>query len=221
MIAENLINPMIPAVKREDKAEKAIIWMEEFKTNQLPVIDGRNYLGLITEDIILDGNNLDRLIGDFQLYAENCYIFDWQHLFEVVKLMQKCDAEMAAIVDEQKQFQGVATYEDVVKAFANTITIQGMGGILVISMKHIDYSMAELSRLIEAEGSKIIGSLIGPHPTESDKLYLTLKLNTEDLTAITALLERFNYTVAARFHQPANLENERERLDNLLKYLDI
>jgi hypothetical protein len=221
MIAENLVNSMIPAVKKNDKAEKAVIWMEELKTNQLPVIDGRNYLGLITVEIILDGNNLDRLVGDFQLYAENCYVYDWQHLFDVVKLLQKCDAEMAAILNERKEFQGVATYEDIVKAFANTMTIQGTGGILVVSLKHIDYSMAEFSRLIEAEGSKIIGCLVAPHPTESDKLYLTLKLNTEDLTVIIAMLERFNYRVVARFHEPANLENEKERLDNLLKYLDI
>ena len=35
------------------------------------------------------------------------------------------------------------------------------------------------------------------------------------------MLERFEYTVIAKFHEPTNLENEKERLDNLLKYLDI
>lgn len=221
MIAEHLINPMVPAVKRDDKAEKAIIWMEELKTNQLPVIDGRQYLGLISEDIILDGNSLDRKISDFPLLADNCYLYEWQHLFDALRILQDCGAEMVAIVDEHEAFLGVATYEDMIRAFAGTITIRGKGGIVVLSMKHIDYSLSEVSRLIEAEGSKILGSIVGPHATEPDMMFLTLKINTEDLTSIISHLERFNYTVTARFHEPANLENEKERLDNLLKYLDI
>jgi acetoin utilization protein AcuB len=48
MIAEGLINQMIPALKLTDKAEKAIIWMEELKTNQLPVIEGRTFRVLIS-----------------------------------------------------------------------------------------------------------------------------------------------------------------------------
>ena len=43
MIAEELINQLIPALKPSDTAEKAIIWMEEFKTNQLPVIEERRF----------------------------------------------------------------------------------------------------------------------------------------------------------------------------------
>ena len=56
MIAEELINQMIPALKPTDTAEKAILWMEELKTNQLPVIENRMFKGLITEDIILERN---------------------------------------------------------------------------------------------------------------------------------------------------------------------
>jgi hypothetical protein len=221
MIAENLINPMVPAVKDSEAAEKAIIWMEELKTNQLPVIHGREYLGLITEDIILEGNDLNAEVGKFKLLAENCYVNEAQHLFDVIKVLQECDAEMVAILDEDNKFLGVATYEDALKAFANSITIQSKGGILVVSMRYIDYSMAEIGRLIEAEDTKILGSIVSPSQSDGDKLYLTLKLNKEDLSSIVAMLERFNYTVIAKFHEPANMENEKERLDNLLKYLDI
>ncbi len=221
MIAAHLINPMIPAIKVTEAAEKAIIWMEELKTNQLPVIDGRKYLGLVSEDIILEGNDLNCEVGKFKLLAENCYATDGQHLFEVIKIMQECSAEMVAILDEEHNFLGVATFEDTLKAFANSITIQSRGGILVISMKYIDYTMAGIGRLIEAEGVKILGSIINPHQSDPDRLYLTLKLNKEDLSAIVAMLERFDYAVVAKFHEPTNLENEKERLDNLLKYLDI
>ena len=119
MIAEHLINPMVPAVKVSEPAEKAVIWMEELKTNQLPVIDGRVYVGLISEDIILEGNDLNREVGKFELLAENCYVYMGQHLFDVIKVLQECNAEMVAILDKENNFIGVATFEDALKAFAH------------------------------------------------------------------------------------------------------
>jgi hypothetical protein len=221
MIAEQLINPMIPALKKTDKAEKAIVWMEELKTNQLPVIEGRSYLGLISEEDILENNNLDALMSEFRLCAENCYVLENQHMFDVIRISQSCDAELVAILNENREFLGVASYEDTLKAFANSTTIQSQGGILVLSLKHFDYSMGELGRIIEADGGKILGSMVSPHITERDKLYVTLKLNKEDLTAVTASLERFGYQVIAKFHDVDNVENDKERLDNLMKFLDI
>lgn len=221
MIAEELINPMIPALKKTDKAEKAILWMEELKTNQLPVIEGRLFLGLISEDAILEHNDLDALMAQFKLEAENCYVTENQHLFDVIRVSQSYDTELVAILNESKEFLGVASYEDTLKAFANSITIQGQGGIIVLSLKHYDYSMGELGRIIESDGGKIMGSMVSPHPTEKDNLYLTLKLNKEDLTTITATLERFGYQVVGKFHDVENVENEKERLDNLMKFLDI
>jgi predicted transcriptional regulator len=53
MIAEDLINHMIPPLKGTDDAHKAIVWMEEFRCHQLPVVENGNLLGFISEEIIL------------------------------------------------------------------------------------------------------------------------------------------------------------------------
>ncbi len=54
MIAEDLINHMIPPLKGTDDAHKAIVWMEEFRCNYMPVVEddkvawfyfGRNHSG--------------------------------------------------------------------------------------------------------------------------------------------------------------------------------
>jgi acetoin utilization protein AcuB len=108
MIAEGLINQMIPALKLTDKAEKAIIWMEELKTNQLPVIEGRTFRGLISEDLILESNDLDRKIGDFRLVSENCYVGEEQHLFDIIRVAQEHEAEIVAILNINGEFMGVS-----------------------------------------------------------------------------------------------------------------
>lgn len=221
MIAEELINQMIPALKMTDTAEKAIIWMEELKTNQLPVIENRIFKGLISEDLILECNDLDKKISEFRLASENCYVHEEQHLFDVLRVAQEHNSELVAIIDAKGEFMGVSRHEDSIRAFANTLAVQGKGGIIVLSMRYIDYSLSEISRLIESDDAKILGSFLSQDHREYNSVFLTLKINKEDLTTVIATLERFEYRIVARFHNNQNITTERERLENLLNFLNI
>jgi hypothetical protein len=42
-----------------------------------------------------------------------------------------------------------------------------------------------------------------------------------DLSRIVATLERFGYKVIGRYQEAKPVENEKERIDMLLRYLDI
>ena len=107
------------------------------------------------------------------------------------------------------------------KAFSNTLAVQGQGGILVLEMRYIDYSMAEISRLIESDDAKILGSYLSQNQNDPNFIFVTLKFNKEDLTTVVATLERFDYKIVAKFHESNNIDTERERLDNLLNFLNI
>ena len=49
-----------------------------------------------------------------------------------------------------------------------------------------------------------------------------LKINQEDLSRIVATLERFGYRVIARYQENrTDANNEKERLDMLMRYLNI
>jgi acetoin utilization protein AcuB len=221
MIAEELINPMVPPLKLSDTAEKAMLWMEELKINQLPVVEGRHFLGLITEDAILECNHLDRPVSEFRLIGENCYIHDHQHLFDIIRVSREHDSELVAILNDAEEFLGVSSYQETLKAFGNTLTVQNEGGILVITIQYMDYSMAEIARIVESNGVKIYGSYVSPHQTDPQRLLLTLKLSKEDLSAPIASLERFGYQIVAKFHSARFADTDKERLDNLLKYLNL
>lgn len=221
MITGELINDMIPALKKSDRAESALIWMEELKTNDLPVIQGLRFLGLISEEDIMEGNDLDKKVGDFKLHGEQCFVHDHKHFFEAFRILQEHKAEVIAVLDKEDKYLGVISFKDLLQAFARSITIQSPGGILILSLKMYDYSLAEIARLIESDGGKILGSYITGHKDDSSKIYLTLKINKEDLTRMTATLERFGHQVVAKFHETTGAVNEQERLDNFLKYLNI
>lgn len=221
MIAEDLINPMIPALKVTDMAEKAIIWMEELKIDQLPVIEHGAFKGLITEEMILESNNLNQPIGEFLLHSENCFVQDSQHYFDVLKVAIEKSAQIVAVLDEEGKYLGVTSYTDALHEFAKTFTIQSPGGIIVISVLHRDYSLVEISRIIESNNVKILGTYVTTPYSDSDKIFLTLKLSVNDLSKTIASLERFNYNIIAKFHDIDRTETSKERIDHLMRYLNI
>ncbi|MBT1706005.1 CBS domain-containing protein [Chryseosolibacter indicus] len=221
MIAEDLINHMIPPLKGSDDAHKAIVWMEEFRCTYLPVVDNNRLLGFISEEIILETNDIEKHVGDFNLAGLSCYVHLDTHFYDILKVATDNKLQMVAVLNDDQQYAGVITVQDTLTSFAQTAAVQMPGAILVLSMNYVDYSLSEISRLIEENHAKILSSIIKEDPLDPGKIRLTLKINQTDMTRIVATLERFNYKVIGRYQESRPVENERERIDMLLRYLDI
>jgi len=221
MIARELVNHMVPPLKLTDSAEKAVTLMEELRCNQLPVVESNKFLGLISEDIILDENNIDKPISAFELEGLECIVQASQYFYDVVKIASDYEVQLVAVLDENSEYLGVITVQDTITTFAQTAAVQAPGAILVLSMDARDYSLSEISRLIESENAKILGSTISEDSLDPAKLKLTLKINKTDLSHVVATLERFDYKIIARFQEPKVFDDSQERIDILMKYLDI
>ncbi len=221
MIAEELINHMIPPLKVTDDGHKAIVWMEEFRCNHLPVVDDGELLGFISEEIILESNEIGKKLGDFELTGQQCFVPLDAHFFDILKIAADNKLQIVGVLNEEQKYVGVITVQDIMYSFAQTASIQMPGGILVLSMDLIDYSLAEISRYVEENNAKVISSTMIEDPMDKGKIKVTLKINQKDLNRIVATLERFNYRVIGRYQEAKQDMGEKDRLDMLLKYLDI
>jgi acetoin utilization protein AcuB len=221
MIAEELINHMIPPLKVTDDAHKAIVWMEEFRCNHLPVVHEGELLGFISEEIILESNDIEKNLGDFDLVASKCFVQLDSHFYDILKVAGDNKLEIVAVLNEDQQYVGLITVQDMMISFAQTASVQMPGSILVLSMDLIDYSLAEISRYVEENNAKVISSTMTEDQMDKGKIKLTLKINQVDLKRIVATLERFNYRVIARYQEVKQQDDEKEKIDMLLRYLDI
>jgi acetoin utilization protein AcuB len=221
VIAEDLINYMIPPLKASDDAHKAIVWMEEFRCNHLPVVDQGKLLGFISEEIILETNDIEKRVSDFTLVGTSCFVHPSSHYYDILRVAADHKLQVVAVIDDEQNYVGLITVQDTLAFFAQSAAIQIPGGILVLAMNHHDYSLAEISRLIEENNTKVLSSIVKDDPLDPGKLRLTLKLNQLDLTRIVATLERFGYKVIGRYQESKPIGSERERIDMLLRYLDI
>lgn len=221
MIAEELINQMVPPLKVTDDAHKAIVWMEEFRCNFLPVVDGEHLQGFISEEIIMESNDIEKNVGAFSLVGKTCAVALDSHFFDILRVAGEHKLNMVAVMNEHGKYAGIITVQDVMASFAQTASVQMPGGILVLSMDLIDYSLAEICRYVEENNAKVISSTMVEDPLDNGKIKVTLKINQLDLSRIVATLERFGYRVIGRYQEAPRDDDNKERLDMLMKYLNM
>jgi acetoin utilization protein AcuB len=221
MIAEELINHMIPPLKVTDDAHKAIVWMEEFRCNHLPVVENEQLLGFISEEIILESNDIDKRLGDFDLVGKDCSVGLTAHFYDILRIAGEYKLQIVGVLNDDQQYAGVITVQDIMVSFAQTASVQMQGGILVLSMDLLDYSLAEISRYVEENNAKVISSTMVEDSMDKGRIKLTLKINQMDLSRIVATLERFGYRVIAHYQADRRESDDKERLDMLMRYLNI
>ncbi|RDV14127.1 CBS domain-containing protein [Pontibacter diazotrophicus] len=222
MIAEELINQMIPPLKLYDTVDKALRWMDEFRVNELPVVSNRKYVGLASELSLIELNNRSQALKELELEHQEVHVMQHQHFYDVMEAAIKNKIQVVPVLDDDQEYMGIITINDTLAAFGQMSALQGQGSILVLSMPERDYSLSQISRLIEEENTKILSAYVSPDEMDPYQIKLTLKLNATDLSRIIATLERFEYRITAQFNDTST-DNDvgRDRLDMLLKYLDI
>jgi acetoin utilization protein AcuB len=218
MIAKDLINYMVPPLKPDDPVDKAHEWMDELKLGELPVAQNGKFLGLISEDMLYEHPDA-HVVSDFQLRGQNCTVLATKHYYDVLSTAYNLGFRLVAVIDRDEQYQGVVSIQDVVEAFARTSAIRHEGAILVLSVDPKDYSLAQISRMIEMNGVQILSSHMAPKVDDLTKVKLTLKLNTEEISQVRTVLENNGYPIEATFNATELSYDEQERFDILMRYL--
>jgi predicted transcriptional regulator len=221
MQAYEFINNLIPPLKLKDKVKLALNWMEEIRTDILPVVDENRFLGFVSEDLVFTINNPETSIAEISLDNVSCFVYQDKHIYDVIKVASEYHSNMIAVVDRENNYLGVVTMEDAISAFADSLSIQSNGAVLVLSMNMTDYSLFEIARVIESENTKILSSFLSSDPLDDSKIKLTLKLDKTELRHVKATLERFGYRILDHFQEEEGISGEQERIDNLFRFLQI
>jgi predicted transcriptional regulator len=199
----------------------ALTWMEEMRTNILPVVDQEKFLGLIRDEQLFNQNDPSQLISEIAMVNQACWVFGDKHIYDVLRVGAEQDSNIVAVLDRDQKFIGITTMEDSIAAFADSLSIQSQGSVLILSIMMSDYSLAEIARIIESENAKILSSFITSDPLDSTKIKLTLKLDKPEIRHIKATLERFEYKVLDHYQEETGVSGEEDRIGNLLRFLDI
>lgn len=221
MIAKDLISEIVPALKTSDTGTQALQWMEIARVSHLPIVNDKEFLGLISDNDIYDLNSPNEPIGNHPLSLTTPFVFIGQHIFEIAEKVSRFNLTVIPVLNEKKEYVGVITLHDLVMGLAKVTNIEKSGAIVVLEMNIKDYSLAHLAQIIESEDAKII-SLYISSCHESTQISVTIKINQDDISRIIASLTRHNYIIKNTFMDSSDMNQFfQDRLDSFLRFLNI
>lgn len=220
MIALELINNEIPPLKHSDSAEKALNWMDEFKVSHLPVLKNGNFVGLVSESDLLDQMELDKNLDELFQHLPRPYVLSKDHIYQVLSRLSELKLTLIPVLGENEDFIGCITAQQLMELFAKTGSIREHGGIIVLEMAKIDYSLAQIAQIVESNDAKILSSFIMSSP-DSTNIEVTLKINKMELGRILRTFERYDYIIKASFQKSSHDDDLKFRYDALMNYLNL
>jgi predicted transcriptional regulator len=220
MIAIELISEEIPPLKHTDSGDTALQWMEEFKVTHLPVLKNENFVGLVSETDIFDKGYPEKTLHELFVHLPRPYVKGNAHIYEVLHRVSLEHISIVPVLDDEENYLGCISQEKLVQKIAETGSIRENGGIIILEMNSIDYSLAQIAQIVEGESAKILSCFISSTP-DSTKIEVTLKINQMELSRIIRSFERYDINVKASFQKSSHEDDLKNRYDELMKYLNI
>lgn len=220
MIAKESIDYEIEYLYEDTEVAQAIEWCEHNRSKYVFLVNDKKMLiGYVPLDLLYEVEE-ELVIDLVQPIEEKLTLKEDSHIFDIIRKGESLDNFLFPIVDSNNIVEGFCSANSLIRTFVKDNQIQQKGGIIILEVAIRNYSLADIARIIESNDA-IILSLSLKHKPETDILEITLKINKTDLKNIQASLERFDYTITNTIHQSEFDLQLQERVDNLLKYLEL
>lgn len=220
MLTVDIINQNIPRLQLQDTVSKARQLINDFKATHLPVISEEKFLGLISEEDLLDAEDEKAPIELLQQHFIHTAVPDDVHFLNAVNKSIQLDSNIIPVVNKGGLFVGVITANELLKTMGNFAGADEIGGLIVLEMERTHFAISEISRIVESNDCTILHLNTTTNPVNG-LLTVTLHINKKEIATVIATFERYDYDVVYYF----GIEQFENQIDsnyrNLMNYLDI
>jgi len=214
----NIIRTELSPLFLNDIAINALPVMEEYKIGHIPIINHQNKIvGLIDESSILNMNNLQDPLSLIKHECRNISISKYSHFFQAINIFCEHDISLLPIVNSDNTYLGYILPNDIIKKIGIMAPNDINTSIITLSIKQKDYTLQEMTRLIEENNGKIISlwSELNKH-----KIEIHILINCINFKIIIKTLERYGYKLIRTFSNNVEPNNLDDRFESFIKYLN-
>ena len=220
MIASKIIKEDILPLNLTDTAKEALNRMNEYKVSHFPVTSQGRFIGVISEKDIDDQETLNNELQKDLVSFDNFYVNEHQYIFDVLKLASNQKLSLIPVIDGKGLYVGCITQNDIVRFFAESMSVDSPGGTIILEVSVNDYSLTEIANIVESNDAKVLSSYIVSRMS-STKLEIIVKVSKLDIGPILQTFERFGYQVNASFGEDVDYSDLKDKYDSFINYLNI
>jgi predicted transcriptional regulator len=212
------INTSPKALNSDQEIAAAQDLFAEYQYDFFPVTNNGVYIGCINlEDAEIAASS--KLVLDFTSTFERFFARANMSLLEVLNLFSVNNTNILPVLNENNEYIGFYEKDLFVKNFFNTPFINEQGDLIIVKKEINNFTMSEVTQIIEGNNSKIFGVLISE--IENNTVEITLKISIGNLNDIIQTFRRYDYEIISEHQEDAFINDLKERSDYLDKYLSI
>ena len=218
MLTRDLISNAIPYLHRDDTVYHALQLMNDYHVAHLPVVENDHYLGIISEEQLLQSDEESQLT-DLQISDGTSSVQANEHFLKAIQTAVTHKLSIVPVVDE-KQLLGIVTYNDLLRNASEFMSLHQPGALVVLEIDNRNYSFTEINRIVESVDAQITQLNTFTDP-ESGTIQVTIRVNKIEVSDLISTFQRYEYTVKYYFGEELYQNELKTNYDNLMNYLNI
>lgn len=221
MLAKDLMSEVVFPLRTSDTGMQALNLMDVYRISHLPIVNDKEFLGLISDNDVIDLNDPEAPVGNHELSLQKAFVYHNQHLYDVIEVISRLKLSLVPVLDDEKNYLGLITLVDLMQRVADLFSLKQPGAILAIEVNNQDYTLSEIAQIVEGNDTKIISLYIDSSSEDIDRLSLYLKLNRTDIGSVLQTFERYDYNVRAFYTDEEEAEELLdERYESFMRFLN-
>ncbi len=214
----NYITNDFKAIDSQESIVAVRNFFDELTFSHFPVIEEEIYIGSIASDDI-DTFDITKKVADYRYSFERFFARTSMIWLDVLEVFAKNHTNLVPVLDERNKYIGYYEIEDVMKFFHETPFLKEPGRIIIVRKGILDYSVSQISQIVESNNGKLLGLFVSDSDTES--IQVTIKINIGAMNEIIQSFRRYNYEIISEHPEDNYINTLKERSDYLDKYLNI
>jgi predicted transcriptional regulator len=218
MIAD-ILKDEIPSVPSEGSIEMASRILQKEDITEIVVTEDGRFVYMLRELDLISSSG--EKIQEITSAREGYFAYEEEHFLKSIQKMHVNDLSILPVVDTELKYLGALRKDDLLDYLCDQYTVSENESIIIIEQAMRDYSLAALSRIVEEEGGKVLGVFIGPSKFSSEKVWVSLTIQTGSLQKTVSSLERHEYDIIAHMSGEENETMMKERYESLMTFLNV
>ena len=220
MLTRELQSQTLPYLHLHDKVYQALQLMNDNQVTHLPIIDGEKFIGIISEDDLLQADNDHADLTTLQQSFSSESVKEDEHFLKAVQVAAENGLSVVPVVSEENELTGTVTYTNLLRHASEFMSLKEPGGLIVLEMESNQYSFNEISKIIESNDAQIT-QLNTTNDPQTGLMQVTIRINKPDVSDVVATFQRYEYNVKHYFGEELYVNELRNNYDNLMNYLKI
>ena len=217
MLNQHIINDLTP-LEADAKISELRLVFNQLTYSHIPIQKNGVFLGCLSENDIYCFDS-DKIINDILYAIEGFYVKKNSTWLNVLGEFASNDCNIMPVLDSKNNYVGYYQLIDVISLFNKTPFLSEPGGIIIVEKAYNDYSLSEISQIIESNNVKLLGLFVSSQ--ENDMTQITIKIENSGLNAIFESLRRYGYNIILGHEDDEFLKMLKDRSSYLNRYLNL